>query len=282
MSAVTPLASALSRARAAWDLYRRLIAVQIRAQLEYRVSFIMNLIATALATAGGFATIALILQRFEGIGGWSLGEIAFLYGMMDASFATNELIFAGFDYDSFAPMVQRGQLDQLLLRPAHITLQVLGSDFVLRRLSRLAQGIVIFGIALSLTSIRWTPLKLVYLPIVFASAVLFFGGLYVIGSTSTFWTVQRVEILNVFTYGGSEMMSYPMHIYSKWMRRFFTYVLPAIFVNYYPALYFLDKPDPLGMPVFAPFLAPLVGIGLFLISLAFWGYGLRHYTGTGT
>ena len=78
------------------------------------------------------------------------------------------------------------------------------------------------------------------------------------------------------------MMSYPMHIYSKWMRRFFTYVLPAIFVNYYPALYFLDKPDPLGMPAFAPFLAPLVGVGLFLVSLAFWGYGLQHYTGTGT
>jgi ABC-2 type transport system permease protein len=66
------------------------------------------------------------------------------------------------------------------------------------------------------------------------------------------------------------------------MRRFFTYILPAIFMNYYPALYFLDKPDPLGMPAFAPFLAPLAGIGLLLASLAFWRFGLRHYTGTGT
>jgi ABC-2 type transport system permease protein len=276
------LAEGLRRARRAWDIYRRLIAIRIRAQLEYRVSFVMNLIATTLATAGGFATIALILQRFEGIGGWSLGEIAFLYGMMDAAFATTELVFAGFDPDSFAPMVQRGQLDQLLLRPVHITLQVLGADFVLRRLSRLAQGIVIFCISLSLTSIRWTAGKILYLPIVFGSIVLFFGGLYVVGSTSTFWTVQRVEIINIFTYGGSEMMSYPMHIYSRWMRRFFTYILPAIFLNYYPALYFLDKPDPLGMPAFAPFLAPLVGIGLLLVSLAFWRFGLRHYTGTGT
>jgi ABC-2 type transport system permease protein len=178
--------------------------------------------------------------------------------------------------------VQQGQLDQLLLRPVHITLQVLGSDFVLRRLGRIAQGIVIFGIALSLTSIHWTIAKLVYLPIVFVSIVLFFGGLYVFGSTSTFWTVQRVEIINIFTYGGSEMMSYPMHIYSLWMRRFFTYILPAIFLNYYPALYFLDKPDPLGLPGFAPFLAPLVGIGILLASLAFWRFGLRHYTGTGT
>jgi ABC-2 type transport system permease protein len=58
--------------------------------------------------------------------------------------------------------------------------------------------------------------------------------------------------------------------------------LTAIFVIYYPALYFLDKPDPLGMPPFAPFVAPLVGAGLLLASLAFWRFGLRHYTGTGT
>mgnify|MGYP000187495438 CR=1 FL=1 len=83
-----------------------------------------------------------------------------------------------------------GQLDQLLLRPVHVTLQVLGSQFVLRRLSRIAQGVVIFGVALSLTPIRWTIWKVLYLPIVFISVVLFFGGLYVIGSTSTFWTVQ--------------------------------------------------------------------------------------------
>jgi ABC-2 type transport system permease protein len=282
VSAATPFASALGWARATWGLYRRLIAVQIRAQLEYRVSFVMNQIATSLATAGGFITIALILQRFEGIGGWSMGEIAFLYGMMDAAFGTTELFFAGFDPDRFAPMVQRGQLDQLLLRPVYVTLQVLGSEFALRRLGRIAQGIVILCISLSLISIHWTAGKILYLPIVFGSIVFFFGGLYVIGSTSTFWTVQRVEVINIFTYGGSEMMSYPMHIYSQWMRRFFTYILPAIFLNYYPALYFLDKPDPLGMPAFAPFLAPLVGIGLLIASFGFWRFGLRHYAGTGT
>ena len=282
MSAATALVRAFRQAQRTWGLYRRLIAVQMRAQLEYRVSFIMNLISTMLATASGFATIALVLQRFEGIGGWSLGQVAFLYGMIDAAFGLTELLFAGFDPDTFAPMVQRGQLDQLLLRPVQVTLQVLGSRFDLRRLSRIAQGVFIFGISLAVTPVRWTPAKIAYLPVVFGSLVLFFGALYVIGSTSTFWTVQRVEIINIFTYGGAELMSYPMHIYSQWMRRFFTYILPTIFLNYYPALYFLDKPDPLGMPAFAPFLAPPVGIGLLLASLAFWRYGLRHYTGTGT
>jgi ABC-2 type transport system permease protein len=271
-----------SAMRYAVNTYRRLIAIQIRSQLEYRTAFVLGLLAVALGTGAGFGTIALVLQRFEGIAGWTLGEVAFLYGMVEAAFGTMDLLFGGFDYDTFGPMVRRGQFDQLLLRPIDITLQVLGSQFALRRLSRIAQGVIVFGISLALVEVRWTAFKIAYLPVVFVSLVSFFGGLFVIGSTTTFWTVQRIEALNILTYGGTEMMSYPMNIYQKWMRRFFTYVVPAIFLNYYPALYFLGKPDPLSMPSFAPFLAPLVGFGTMSAALGFWRFGIRHYTSTGT
>jgi len=268
--------------RHAAGMYRRLIVVQVRSQIEYRTAFFLDLLATAIATAAGFGTLALILQRFEGIAGWTLGQVAFLYGMVEMAFGTMDLIFGGFDYDTFGPLVRRGTFDQLLLRPVDITLQVLGSQFALRRLSRIAQGVAVFGLALSLVNARWTMVKIAYLPLVFAGQVAFFGGLFIIGSTTTFWTVQRLEVLNIFTYGGTEMMSYPMSIYHKSMRRFFTYVVPAIFLNYYPALYFLDKPDPFHMPPFVSFLAPVVGWGTFALALAFWRFGIRHYQSTGT
>ena len=89
-------------------------------------------------------------------------------------------------------------------------------------------------------------------------------------------------MVNILTYGGSEMMSYPMSIYPDWMRRFFTYIIPAIFLNYYPALYLLDKPDPLGLPPIAHFLAPVAGFGILAIALRFWSFGIRHYQSTGT
>ena len=263
--------------------YRRLVFFHIRCQLEYRASFLLDMLAAFLNTVAEFGVLALILRRFENIAGWTLGEVAFLYGMVGTAFGVMDLLFSGFDPDTFGPlMVQRGSFDQLLLRPVNVTLQVLGSEFALRRLSRIAQGAVVFGIALALTDVHWTLAKIIYLPLVVGSLVGFFGGLFIIGSTTTFWTVQRVEVINIFTYGGSEMMSYPMHIYAKWIRRFFTYVVPAIFLSYYPALYFLDKPDPLSMPSFAPFLSPVVGWGTLALALAFWRFGIRHYTSTGT
>ena len=96
---------------------------------------------------------------------------------------------------------------------------------------------LIFAIALSLANVEWTTGKILYLPIVILSRIAFFGGLYVIGSTITFWTIDSIEAINILTYGGSEMMSYPMHIYPDWLRRTFTFVVPAIFLNYYPAFH---------------------------------------------
>ncbi|MBN1992398.1 MAG: ABC transporter permease [Anaerolineae bacterium] len=229
-----------------------------------------------------FVAVVLVFQRFGHIAGWTLGEVAFLYGLVEAAFGTMDMIFSGFDPGYFGQQVRRGAFDQLLLRPLNITLQVLGSEFVIRRLGRISQGIVIFGLALTLLDIQWTVVKLIYLPLVWASLVCFFGGLFIIGATITFWTVESIEVVNIFTYGGSEMMAYPMHIYPNGLRRFFTYLIPAAFLNYYPALYFLDKPDPFNLPPIASFLAPAAGLGTLMAALLFWRYGIKHYQSTGT
>jgi ABC-2 type transport system permease protein len=278
-------ASWSSRVADVWstiDLYRRLIGMQIRAQLQYRAAFFLDLVGSGLGTGIWFLSLALILQRFESVGGWKLGEVAFLYGMVEAAFGAMDMIFSGFDPSFFGQQVRRGSFDQLLLRPVHITLQVLGSQFVIRRLGRVVQGAAVLAVALALVDVRWTLGKILYLPVVLVSLVCFYGGLFITGATITFWTVESIEVINIFTYGGSEMMSYPMHIYREWMRRFFTFIVPAIFLNYYPALFFLDKPDPFGLPPFAPFLAPIAGLGVLGVALAFWRFGIRHYQSTGS
>ena len=264
------------------DLYRRLISVQIHSQLQYPVSFWIDVIGTGIALYTFFGSLTLILQRFGDLGGWRLGEIAFLFGLLEMSFGLMDMIFAGFDPQNFGRRVRRGTFDQLLLRPVNITLQVLGDDFILRRLGRIAQGMVIFAIALNLTNIQWTAGKVLYLPLVIVGIVAFFGGLYIVGATITFWTVESIEVMKIFTYGSSELISYPMHIYPNWLRSFFTLIIPAALLNYYPALYFLDKPDPLGMPPILRFMSPLAGLLVLALSLLFWRFGIGHYQSTGT
>lgn len=262
--------------------YRRLLGAQVRSQLQYRASFVLDVLATMLITLSEFAALALVFNRFGDLGGWTLGEVAFLYALVELSFGLMDLLFSGFDPARFGQEVRRGTFDRLLLRPLPVTWQVLGADLQLRRLGPVALGLGIFALALSLDPVAWTLGKILYLPLVVLGMVLFFGGLFVIGSTVTFWTVESFEAMNILTYGSSFLISYPMNIYGAWLRRVFTFVIPAIFLNYYPALYFLDRPDPLGFPGFAPFVAPLAGGAVFAAALAFWRFGLRHYHSTGS
>jgi ABC-2 type transport system permease protein len=262
-------------------LYFRFISIRLRAQLQYPLPFVLDVCGTAFATSIYFITLAAVFARFNGIGGWGLGEVAFLYGLAETAFATMDMLFTTYDPDAFSPLVQRGLFDQMLLRPVSLPLQIFGADFALRRLGRIAQGLAVFGLSLYLTHALWTPFKWFYLAVVFASTVAFFGGIFVIGATTCFWTVERLEAINIFTYGGTEMISYPMHIYTDWIRRFFTVIVPAALLTYYPALYFLDKPIPPGQ-LWLSFLSPVAGFGVLAAAFVFWNFGVTKYTSTGS
>ena len=268
--------------RRSLNLYLRLISIQLRSQMQFRASFWVDTFTTGLLNLSYFFSTFLVMERFGSIAGWQIGELAFLYGMIEISFGAMDMIFSGFDPDSFSRFIRLGALDQVLLRPVNVLTQIFGSSFILRRIGRIGQGLAVLIFAFTQLEIHWTTLKLLYLPVVTISQIMVMGALFMAGSTLSFWTVQRVEAINVLTYGGVEVMSYPSNVYPLWLRGFFTYIIPFVFMNYYPALYFLDKPDPLGMPVFAPFLAPLVA-GLFmLVVLRFWRFGLSRYQSTGT
>jgi ABC-2 type transport system permease protein len=264
------------------SLYFQLLSIQVRSQMQYRVSFLMDIVSTGLTNATYFFSLFLILDRFKQISGWNLGDIAWLAGMTEISFAVMDMVFSGFDPDYFVPLIRMGLFDQYLLRPVNITLQVLGSRFIVRRLGRILEGLTIFMIGLLLSQIHWTLIKLIYLPIVFFSQVICFGSLFIMGSTLTFWTTQKIEAINILTYGGNEMITYPMNIYPQWLRHFFTFIIPLIFMNYYPALYFLNKPDPLNFPSFTPFLTPFTALLMLFIALQFWRIGITHYKSTGS
>lgn len=263
-------------------VWKRLVGVNLRSQLSYRLSFTFDFFAMFFVTLLEFGSFALVLPRFGDIGGWGLGEVALLYGTVNTAFGFMDMFFSGFDPRNFGQQVRLGRFDQLLLRPLNITLQVLGSEFQLRRIGRVTIGLAILALSFSLTPIHWTAAKIILLILAILSQIAFFGGLFIIGAAITFWTIESIEVINIFTYGGTELITYPMHIYPAWLRRFFTFILPGIFLNYYPALFILGKPDPLGMPAIAPWLAPVAGGLILFLALRFWRFGITCYQSTGT
>jgi ABC-2 type transport system permease protein len=261
-------------------LYLILIRAQAVAQAHYRASFLLQAISQFAVTFADLLTILLVFQRFPSIAGWTMGEVAFLYGLGAIAFGISDLACGGFD--SLSQMIRLGTFDRVLTRPVGTFTQVLASDLQIRRLGRIAQGIVALGLALSWIQIDWTPAKILVTLSALVSGTVIFCAIWVIGAAITFWTVETSEVTNVFTYGGSELVSWPLPIYAEGLRRFFTFVVPLAFVTYLPSLYILDRPDPLGLPPVLQLSSPVVAVAFLLVARVCWGLGVRHYQGTGS
>jgi ABC-2 type transport system permease protein len=248
--------------------------------MQYRISFLLETTTQFFVTFLDFLTVVFIFNRIPSLRGWSLGEVGLLYGLTATSFAIEEFIGRGFDV--FHRMIISGDFDRVLIRPWGTFFQILAEEFPLRRFGRLGQGVLVLGFAVHSVSLRWTWAKAVYLPVVLLSGSGFYLAIIIVQATVCFWTVQAVEFANIFSYGGTEMASYPLEIYASWFRKFFIFVVPLAFVSYFPTLYLLGKPDPLGYPAWFAFVAPPVCLAVLCLAIAFWHYGVRHYQSTGS
>jgi ABC-2 type transport system permease protein len=95
-------------------------------------------------------------------------------------------------------------------------------------------------------------------------------------------TLQSLEIVNSFTYGGVETAQYPLSIYKSWFRKIFIFIIPLGCINYFPAMAILEKSDSLKSPIWFQWISPMAGVIFFLISLKIWKFGVKHYKSTGS
>ena len=262
-------------------LYFTLIGARIRAQMQYRVSFWLDMLGFALFTGLEFAAIAVLVTRFDGIVGWSVSEMMLLYGLSNIAFGISEMVGRGFDAP-FESLIISGGFDGILSRPLGSFFQILSGEFQLRRLGRIGQASLILGYGLSQSPISWSLDRVLLLPLTIASGSLIFMGLTIIGATVTFWTIKTPEAIHILTSGGVQLGSYPLNIYQRALRTLFLFILPVGFASYPAAIYLLGKIDPLGLPFWSAWLSPLVAGVFFWLTLQFWRFGVSHYTSSGS
>lgn len=261
----------------AWRLYKHYIGISMRAQMQYRASFLMMTAGFFLTTVVEFLGIWALFARFGSLRGWSLPEVALFYGVTHLAFAFTELFGRGFD--SFPNLVKTGDFDRVLLRPRSTVLQVIGSEISLMRVGRILQALPILLWAIHATSALWTPAKALILIGAILGGTCLFLGLFIMQAAMSFWTIEALELANILTHGGTETGQYPLDIYRGWFRSFFTFVVPLACANILPLNVILHRPN--ALPILGS-LAPLLGVGFLALSLLAWRQGVRHYHSTGS
>src|SRR5262249_7010202 len=151
-----------------------------------------------LVTALEFGQVLIYFGPFPTLLGWHVGEVALLFAISSLSFGLAELFGGGID--AFSETIRRGDFDRVLLHPAGALLQVATSEFRLRRLGRLTQGMLSFGLALVLLhGLRWTPAKFILMPLALVSGAAIFIAVLLLGAVVCFWTIETTELTSTFT-----------------------------------------------------------------------------------
>jgi ABC-2 type transport system permease protein len=259
----------------AFRLYLRYLSLSLRSQLEYRGSVLMLALGTCALSAIEFFGLWALFARFGSLRGWTLPEVMLIYGIIEVTFAIGDSFCRGID--AFPGFVRRGEFDRMLVRPRSTIIQLLGQEVAVRRIGRAAQGLVILIWASVALHVAWTPAKLLLLLAAIAGGLCLFCGLMIAFAAIAVWTVESLEITNTLSDGS--VAQYPLDIYRRWFRRFFTFVVPLACVNYLPALAIMGRG---GAPVWLQWLSPLGGVLFLFVSLRIWRFGLRHYMSTGS
>jgi ABC-2 type transport system permease protein len=260
-------------------IYRRLVAGRVRAQMQYRLSFVLTVVGNLLLSGLDFLAILVLFGRVDALGEWTVAEVALLYGISTVSFALTDLSIG--QLDQLPRMIREGEFDQVLLRPLNSLAQVITADVALRHLGRLTQGLVVLVVALAHLDVDWTLARAAWLVVSICAGSAIFAGIWIAFSTISFWLIDSFEVTNSFTYGGSFTASYPINIFGAWLRRLVIFVVPVAFVSYFPALYVLDKDDPLGLPSALQFASPLVAVAALIVGGLLWRVAVRHYRSVG-
>ena len=104
----------LKRWRYNLSIYTKLQLLHIRAHMEYRLDFFIGVFGAALKHFSSFVFIWALFSTVPQVNGWSLWEIAFLYGLLVIPQGLVEVFCDGQWRLRF--LVNTGELDRLMLR----------------------------------------------------------------------------------------------------------------------------------------------------------------------
>lgn len=256
-------------------LYLKYFSMQLKSMLEYKKTFILSFLSQLITSIFSFVSIFFLFDKFGNIDGYTFNNVLICFSMSFFGFSVAECFFRAFDH--FDRMIANGQFDRILVRPKNLFLQILGTEIEFSKFGRAVAALAIFICTLTFNTALLKPDKLITLILMMFGTVVIYACLYILKAGITFFTTQSLEIMNIFTDGAKELTQYPLDIYQKWVRRFFTYILPIALVNYYPLLYVIEKTDN-SLYMFLPAISIFFAIPCYIV----WRIGLRKYKSTGS
>lgn len=256
------------------------LKMSVQARMQYRVDALVASIAVFVRESANIIVIYLALLKFDAINGWNVNEMLFLFSILFLTYAVVVSLFA--DLRDFSRMIREGRFDRLLVRPRGLLFQlILNNADIIASVGHGTLGVLLFLLSAGRVGIQWNFVTVLYYLCAIIGGVLMQGGIFIICSALSFYFVETGSIRSIFYWDMRRFAGYPISIYNKLIQTLLMYVVPFAFVNYFPAQFFLRKPDMAGYNEIYIYIAPLVGVFVYLLAYLFWRVSVRRYYSTG-
>jgi ABC-type uncharacterized transport system ATPase subunit/ABC-type uncharacterized transport system permease subunit len=182
-------------------VYRTILGSRIRSQLAYRTSFWLNVVTSVAVGVVEFIELYAILANVPVFGGLNLPQAALVFALAGMGFALAEVVFG--QLDTMPTYLRLGRLEVMLVRPMPLMLQLITSDFQLRRLGRVAINVVIMFIVLPTLHLDYTPGTIYLLLITPFVGAAIYAAFFATAGGLQFFLINGAEFTSAFVYGGA-------------------------------------------------------------------------------
>ena len=258
-----------------WNLYFKFFSIQVKTLLEYKKSFVFSIIGQIISSFFSLISIYFLFNKFGNIEGFTFDNVLICFIVSYVGFSCAECFFRGFD--QFDKMISNGEFDRILTRPRGLVFQVLASKIEFEKLGKLIAAITALVVLVILNPELLKIDKIITILLMILGTIVIYASLFVLNGGICFFTTQSLEIMNIFTDGARDLTQYPLSIFHKYVKNFFTYILPLAFVNYFPLLYVIGKVENKIYMI-----SPVISILFIIPCYIIWRIGVRKYKSTGS
>ncbi|MGN1275624.1 MAG: ABC transporter permease [Floccifex sp.] len=257
-------------------IYLLQVKYSIKASSQYKLDFYSGLFANFFTYFLFYITLYILTYSFESIDGWNYKDLVLLAALDYLSYGVAASLF--FNYAYLNEMnINNGNLDRLLTRPINPIISMFFDGFTWTGLTQiLVSGIFLFYAVCS-SGIRWSVIKLIVLISSVIGGVLIQCGVLIIIGSLSFWVKKSWSLTFICYFNFRDFIRYPLSIYGKILSTVLTFVLPYAFINYYPAVFLLDKECSGYYHLFTPIIGALV----FVIAIVITKIGVNNYESVG-
>lgn len=259
-------------------LYIEFIRIKWRSASQYRGAFIMTAISKIMGFGAEFATIYILVNRFNAMSGWTAPQVLSLFALTQISYAL-AACFTFHTSRSFDQMARNGEMDALLTKPVNPFLYLMANKFSTGYVGNLTIATICLVIGITNSGVAATPFSILMIVVAILAGALIQGNAMLITSIPSIY-MMNVDFRSLFYFQMRSFTDYPITIYPTAIRFLLTFILPYAFISFFPAQAVFGI-SPLYHPALQ-FISPLIGIALSFIMYKYFWYAVGKYQGSGT